>query len=590
MCRTLSTRLYIIGVTELIDQVIATRGLDSAKPLQVTTTTDGAHLVCYRNSTNCSDGPQNTRGCGQHLVAFIILCACVRVHSCDRRRSRLCTRTYNKPGARHAYSCCSSHCKPYSALLLCGLFIALPQGGFTPLGLTLIQNLAQRGAHIIALSPKPVDHPEVEILIELLRSTTKNDHIYAEECDLSSSASVRSFCTGFITGKDTRLDAIVFAHEYQPIGSLLTPDDLVELAKRRRAASLATFLMITLLLPVLLVAPVERDIRIINVINPFYAAASMTYSVAEALPPTAPLFKQEGRRSLETILFMRHLQRVLDALPSGGQVPKTDETSVRVVSDKVQKSNIVAVSVCPGMSRADTIATLLKASGTQARRSILGTVMQVLFEFDSLAVLTVRFSYVIAQPLLRLLTKSQTATVQSILHVLFLPTPFKSTQTPGTTTTPGDTPEEVLKAGALYRECAVARVRIPTSDGIPLASDGQKDESIPDDRELGGVHLGQSVWESFEVALKEWEKTVGASDREVVGDDTPSVDTPWYDRCLGRCTCIDQSDRFHRLNVDFCSRYDPGHPYDSVAKLISSPNNLLISKRQSVGKYNKVIP
>ena len=49
---------------------------------------------------------------------------------------------------------------------------------------------------------------------------------------------------------------------------------------------------------------------------------------------------------------------------------------------------------------------------------------------------------------------------------------------------------------------------------------------MPDDRELGGVHLGQSVWESFEVALKEWEKTVHASDREAAGDDTPSMDTP----------------------------------------------------------------
>ena len=249
------------------------------------------------------------------------------------------------------------------------------QGGFTPLGLTLIQSLAQRGAHIIALSPKPIDHPEVGILIDLLRSTTKNDHIYAEECDLSSSASVRSFCTGFVTGKDTRLDAIVFAHEYQPIGSLLAADDPVELAQRRRASSLATFLMITLLLPVVLVAPIERDIRIINIVNPFYAAAALTYSLTDVLPPTAPLFKQEGRRSLETVIFMRHLQRVLDALPSGGQVPKTDEASVRVVSDKVQKSNIVAVSVCPGISRADTVAALLKANTTQARRSVLGTVL-----------------------------------------------------------------------------------------------------------------------------------------------------------------------------------------------------------------------
>lgn len=306
-----------------------------------------------------------------YVHAFVSVIAIVVVHAFAQGR------TTNRERAMRARVVLVTVSPRSPFLQLSPPHIRVSQGGFTPLGLTLIQNLAQQGTHIIALSPKPIDHPEVEILVELLRSTTKNEHVYAEECDLSSSASVRSFCTKFITGKDTRLDAIVFAHEYQPIGSLLASDDPTELAKRRRASSLATFLIITLLLPVVLVAPVERDIRIINVVNPFYAATSLTYSITEVLSPTAPLFKLEGRRSLETIIFMRHLQRVLDALPSGGQVPKTDETTVRVVSDKIQKSNIVAVSVCPGISRADTVAALLKANNTQLRRSILGTIMQV---------------------------------------------------------------------------------------------------------------------------------------------------------------------------------------------------------------------
>ncbi|KAF9231967.1 hypothetical protein BU15DRAFT_81781 [Melanogaster broomeanus] len=386
--------------------------------------------------------------------------------------------------------------------------IVLVTGAFTPLGLTLI------------------DDPEVEILIDLMRSTTKNEQIYAEECDLSSSASVRSFCSGFIAGKETRLDAIIFAHEYQQIGSLLSRDNPAELTKHRRELSLATFLIVTLLLPILLVAPVERDIRIISVVNPFYAAASSKYSVVDVPPPISPLFQLEGRRSLEMVIFTRHLQRVLDALPSAGQVPKTDETTIHVVSEKVQKSNIVAVSVCPGISRADTVAALLKAKGSQGRRSRLGTVMWVHSSSSSL-ILTGYSSYVLIYPLLRLLTKSPSSAVQSILHVLFLPTPFKSSQTSANRPSDGSAPEEVLKAGALYRECAVINVRVPTPVGAPSGSDSEekKDGSIPDDRELGGVHLGQSVWESFEAALKEWEKTVPSSDMQAAGDDTPSVDT-----------------------------------------------------------------
>lgn len=73
-------------------------------------------------------------------------------------------------------------------------------------------------------------------------------------------------------------------------------------------------------------------------------------------------------------VFTRHLQRVLDALPSSGQIPRTEENTIPVVSEKVQKSNIVAVSVCPGISRADTIAPLLNAQKLQSR-SIRGLIL-----------------------------------------------------------------------------------------------------------------------------------------------------------------------------------------------------------------------
>lgn len=391
--------------------------------------------------------------------------------------------------------------------------VVLVTGGFTPLGLTLLQNLAERGAHIIALAPKPIDSPEIEILISLLRSSTNNEQVYAEECDLTSPASIRSFCTRFQTGKETRIDAIVFAHEYPLIGSAPAFEDPVALRRRRQEASLATFLILTLLLPVLLVAPVERDIRIINVVNPFYAAAAIRYSHSQVPPATSSLFQQEGWRSLQTIILTRHLQRVLDALPSGGPPPETDGNTVHVVSGKVQKSNIVAVSVCPGISRADTIAPLFNADGFR-RRTIHGLML-----------------YLLLQPLLRILTKSPTSAVQSVLHALFLPTPFKRiAQSPstGTQTSGSDTVREVLKAGALYRECAVVHVRIPTLESASSSNNDKdpKDTTMLDDRELGGVHLGQRVWETFEAGLKEWEKQPVPSEKRGTDNDDASVDTP----------------------------------------------------------------
>ncbi|KAG1847622.1 hypothetical protein F4604DRAFT_1884010 [Suillus subluteus] len=240
---------------------------------------------------------------------------------------------------------------------------------FTPFGLMLIQNFAQRGAHIIPLSPKPVQG--LNILINLLLSTTKNDQIYADECDLTSPSSVRSFCSRFLTAKETRLDDIIFTHEQN--------------------ASLASFLILTIL-PVLLFVPTERHIH-------------------------------------------QH------ALPSGGQIPKTDNSIIYVVSGKVQKSNIVAISMCPGLSRSDTTAPLLNA--VQGRdQSTFGIVLYIL------------------QPFLRLLNEFTTSAVQS--------------------------------GGALYRECAAVNLRIRN----PATADAT-DTQVPDDGELEGVHLGQAVWEGL---------------------------------------------------------------------------------------------
>lgn len=129
--------------------------------------------------------------------------------------------------------------------------------------------------------------------------------------------------------------------------------------------------------------------------------------------------------------------------------------------------------------------------------------------------------YLILQPLLRILTKSPYYAVQSILHVLFLPTPFKRapiaySQNPERTDiTDSEGPVEVLKPGAFYSNCAVVPLNIPNdpklmkskpTDQQGKEKDGNKDEIIlEDDGEMGGEALGRSVWESYEVQLKTWE-------------------------------------------------------------------------------------
>ena len=246
------------------------------------------------------------------------------------------------------------------------------QGAFTPNGLTVLDSLAQRGAHIIGLTSEPPDTGAAATLVSLLRTTASNENIYAEQCDLTSPASIRTFCENY-RKSEQRLDAVIFAHEYAPIGSVFSHQSPV-FEEQRQTTSCATFLFITLLLPLLLAAPVERDIRLITLVNPFYAAAARVFNSSG---PSSSVFLTEGRRALRTAVFMRHLQRVLDALPSGSQVPRTDVNShsIPVVSDKVQRSNVVAVSVSPGISRTDVVAPLLAADSSRGGVSWLGMML-----------------------------------------------------------------------------------------------------------------------------------------------------------------------------------------------------------------------
>lgn len=144
----------------------------------------------------------------------------------------------------------------------------------------------------------------------------------------------------------------------------------------------------TLLLPALLVAPIERDIRIVSVINPFYAAALPSFSKQLAnefaAEPQAPslesqgIFLVEGHRALRTAVFARHLQRVLDALPNRGPTldgkKNAKDTSARP-QIKPKHSNIISISVCPGISRADTVAPLLNADREAASSSWRGLLL-----------------------------------------------------------------------------------------------------------------------------------------------------------------------------------------------------------------------
>ena len=134
--------------------------------------------------------------------------------------------------------------------------------------------------------------------------------------------------------------------------------------------------------------------------------------------------------------------------------------------------------------------------------------------------------YILLQPLLQIFAKSPSYTAQTVLHALFLPTPFKlaSSSTDDASAKRGASlpSVEALKPGALYADCSVVGINLsknllslPKADAEPDAGKkGQKKakekakegEEMEDDGEYGGREMGQFVWESFEASLKAREK------------------------------------------------------------------------------------
>ena len=85
-----------------------------------------------------------------------------------------------------------------------------------------------------------------------------------------------------------------------------------------------------------------------------------------------------------------------------------------------------------------------------------------------------------------------------------------------------DAPTEVLKPGALYRECSIVTLPIAPLPRLTRENSGEKTTNrrenpkktdaklveieLEDDDDYGGEHVGREVWEWYEAKLKTWEK------------------------------------------------------------------------------------
>ena len=235
----------------------------------------------------------------------------------------------------------------------------------------MAQLLAQLGAHAIAITFEPPDTPDTgtpATLVSLIRSTTPDEIIYAEQCNLTS---IRTVCSSYpksgTSGRGHICPRLAYWSHFlaqEPGLREPTADCVVRNlsvwggrhARKTEGGRHEGYFYrphVTLLLPSLLTAPFQRDIRLIAIVNAFCTAAACMFSLTASFVVITVAIQDGGLAcSLHSHIYAASTTRP-GCPPFGSQAPRTDinSQSIPVVSDKVQRSNIVAISASPGKSR-----------------------------------------------------------------------------------------------------------------------------------------------------------------------------------------------------------------------------------------------
>ncbi|GAA5895384.1 hypothetical protein JCM6882_006237 [Rhodosporidiobolus microsporus] len=282
-------------------------------------------------------------------------------------------------------------------------------GAFSSTGLSVFSTLAAHNCQIIALHPSPLSPSIVQLLL-LLRSSTSNDRLYAEECDVTSLASIRAFVArwqkdaraGMVQDLETKVDGVVFCdgngagEEALPYG---VPAQLVEQpggdsVERYRLEHLTgRHALVQLLLPTLLrsASTSTSPVRIVNCVNPFYSAvapgsffpSSIAYasspsptsstSPASPFPSKAPWVAMARVAVASILLWSEFQQRLSSSAPS----PSSHPLPADVPAPAAPSTPILALSLSPGLTRS-TLRTLLRANPSSPHFSVLGLALYVL--------------------------------------------------------------------------------------------------------------------------------------------------------------------------------------------------------------------
>ncbi|KAJ5951861.1 Short-chain dehydrogenase/reductase SDR [Penicillium vulpinum] len=141
--------------------------------------------------------------------------------------------------------------------------VVMVTGGTSGIGAEVARELATRGAQVILLTRQPPSDIFLSEYIEDLRTSTKNNLIHAEQVDLSSLHSIRTFATKWIDNlPPRRLDCIILAGgTAEPSGPRPLTVEGIDIEWQTNY--LSNFHLLSILSPALRAQPAHRDVRVI---------------------------------------------------------------------------------------------------------------------------------------------------------------------------------------------------------------------------------------------------------------------------------------------------------------------------------------
>lgn len=194
--------------------------------------------------------------------------------------------------------------------------VVMITGGTSGVGAAVALDLAKRGAHIVLLTAQPNSDPFVVDYVDELRALAGHGLIYAEQVDLSSLHSIRTFATQWIDNLPVRrLDMVILcaavdgvAQTSERMGKALSPARGVTTADGIERAwmvnYLANFHLLAMLSPALRSQPFDRDVRVIITTCSSYIGApplvAATAADRKAPAPTKKNSKKAATSSTST--------------------------------------------------------------------------------------------------------------------------------------------------------------------------------------------------------------------------------------------------------------------------------------------------